>query len=160
MPRCLAALLVIVTALAGTSAAAAHEIVPFHKAYRPGTIVVATNARQLFYVLNGNKALRYPVGVGKAGMAWQGRAYIAQKDIAPDWALEPGVTPTIPGGSPRNPMGAAAMGLDHGNYAIHGTNDPSSIGRFVSHGCIRMFNADIMDLYRRAPLGTEVVVVQ
>lgn len=160
MPRYLAALLVIIAALAGASPALAHEIVPFHKAYRPGTIVVATGTRQLFYVLDGNKALRYPVGVGKAGMAWHGRARIAQKDIAPAWALEPGVTPTIPGGSPRNPMGAAAMGLDYGNYAIHGTNDPSSVGRFVSHGCIRMLNADIMDLYRRTPIGTEVVVLQ
>ena len=69
------------------------------------------------------------------------------------------MTPTIPGGSPRNPMGAAALGLDRGNYAIHGTNDPASIGGFVSHGCIRMYNADVMDLYARVPVGAKVAVV-
>ena len=69
------------------------------------------------------------------------------------------MTPTIPGGSPRNPMGAAVLGLDRGNYAIHGTNNPSSIGGFVSHGCIRMYNADIMDLYERVPVGAKVAVV-
>ena len=111
-------------------------------------------------MLAGNRAIRYPVGVGKAGMAWHGRAYIAQKDIRPAWVRVPGKTRTIPGGSPNNPMGAAAMGLDRGNYAIHGTNNPGSIGGFVSHGCIRMYNADIMDLYRRAPVGTEVNVLR
>jgi lipoprotein-anchoring transpeptidase ErfK/SrfK len=66
----------------------------------------------------------------------------------------------IRGGDPRNPMGAAAMGLDRGNYGIHGTNDPGSVGRFVSHGCIRMHNADIMDLYRRTPIGADVFVLR
>ena len=143
-----------------TSAAFARDVVSFRSDYRPGTIVVATSARQLFFVLNGNQAIRYPVGVGRAGMAWHGRAYIAQKHIRPAWTSVPGKTRTIPGGSPRNPMGAAAMGLDRGNYAIHGTNDPGSIGGFVSHGCIRMYNADIMDLYRRTPVGTEVNVLR
>jgi lipoprotein-anchoring transpeptidase ErfK/SrfK len=138
----------------------AGEIVPFPYGYRPGTIVVVTGARQLFYVLGSSQAIRYPVGVGRAGMAWHGLARVARKDIRPAWALEPGRTRTIPGGSPRNPMGAAAMGLDQGNYAIHGTNDPKSIGGFVSHGCIRMYNADIMDLYKRTPIGTEVHVLQ
>ena len=65
----------------------------------------------------------------------------------------------IPGGSPRNPMGVAVLGLDQGNYAIHGTNNPASIGHFVSHGCIRMFNANVLDLYARARLGTDVYVL-
>lgn len=141
------------------SAASARDIVQF-RGYRPGTIVVVTSTRQLFFVLNGGRAIRYPVGVGKAGMAWHGRAYIAEKHIRPAWVAVPGRTQTIPGGSPRNPMGAAAMGLDRGNYAIHGTNNPASIGGFVSHGCIRMYNADVMDLYRRAPVGTEVHVLR
>lgn len=141
------------------SSAAARDIVRF-RGYPSGTIVVATGARQLFFVLNGGQAIRYPVGVGKAGMAWHGRAYVAQKHIRPAWVAVPGVTHVIPGGSPRNPMGAAAMGLDRGNYAIHGTNNPASIGGFVSHGCIRMYNADIMDLYRRTPVGTEVLVLR
>lgn len=130
------------------------------RGYAPGAIVVSTSQRQLYFVLPGERAIRYPVGVGKAGMAWHGQARIAQKDLRPAWVAVPGKTQTIPGGSPRNPMGAAAMGLDRGNYAIHGTNDPSSIGGYVSHGCIRMHNADILDLYYRAPVGTQVFVVR
>jgi lipoprotein-anchoring transpeptidase ErfK/SrfK len=155
----LPAVVALISFLAVPPANAA-DVVPFQYGYRPGTIVVMTSARQLFYVLNERQAIRYPVGVGKAGMAWNGRAYIAQKHIRPAWVAVPGRTRNIPGGSPRNPMGAAAMGLDRGNYAIHGTNNPGSIGGFVSHGCIRMYNADIMDLYRRAPVGTEVYVLR
>ena len=109
--------------------------------------------------LGNGQAIRYPVGVGRAGMAWHGRAFVAKKYLHPAWSEDPGVTPTIPGGSPRNPMGAAVLGLDRGNYAIHGTNNPRSIGGFVSHGCIRMYNADIMDLYERVPVGAKVAVV-
>jgi lipoprotein-anchoring transpeptidase ErfK/SrfK len=146
-------------ALATTPLAAqAREVVPF-QGYEAGTIVVVTGARQLYYVLGPGQAIRYPVGVGRAGMAWHGRAYVAAKHLHPAWSANPGVSPTIPGGSPRNPMGAAALGLDRGNYAIHGTNDPASIGGFVSHGCIRMHNADIMDLYQRVPIGAKVAVV-
>ena len=142
-----------------TQGAEARDIVGM-RGYAAGSIVVSTSQRQLYFVLPGERAIRYPVGVGRAGMAWHGRARIAQKDLRPAWVAVPGRTQTIPGGSPRNPMGAAAMGLDRGNYAIHGTNDPSSIGGYVSHGCIRMHNADVMDLYHRAPVGTNVYVVQ
>lgn len=145
--------------LMAAAAAQARDVVGM-RGYAPGSIVVSTSQRQLYFVLPGERAIRYPVGVGKAGMAWHGHARIAQKDIRPAWVAVPGRTETIPGGSPRNPMGAAAMGLDRGNYAIHGTNDPGSIGGYVSHGCIRMHNADIMDLYRRAPVGTNVYVVR
>ena len=151
--------LLIAAAVFSPRLAQAREVVPFRD-YPVGTIVVATSARQLFYVLGNGQAILYPVGVGRAGMAWHGRAFVAEKFRHPAWAREPGVTPTIPGGSPRNPMGAAALGLDRGNYAIHGTNDPSSIGGFVSHGCIRMYNADILDLYARVPIGAEVAVVR
>jgi lipoprotein-anchoring transpeptidase ErfK/SrfK len=71
---------------------------------------------------------------------------------------KPNLPPIIPGGSPHNPMGVAAMTLSGGEYAIHGTNQPSSIGRFVSYGCIRMFNEDIQDLYQRVSVGTQVIV--
>lgn len=159
--RPVAALLILIASLlAAPPAWARGDVVTFSSAYRAGTIVVSTGTRQLFFVLDGQRAIRYPVGVGKAGMAWHGRAYIAAKHIRPAWSRIPGRTPTYPGGSPQNPMGAAAMGLDRGNYAIHGTNNPSSIGGYVSHGCIRMHNADIMDLYRRTPIGTEVHVVR
>ena len=140
------------------------ELVPFGGGYRPGSIVIVTHARELYYVLGNGSAIRYPVGVGKAGMAWNGRASVALKRLRPAWRAPPEIAgrygPVIAGGSARNPMGAAVLGLDRGNYAIHGTNDPGSVGRFVSHGCIRMFNGDVMDLYRRAHVGTEVTVLQ
>jgi lipoprotein-anchoring transpeptidase ErfK/SrfK len=115
-------------------------------------------------VLGNGSAIRYPVGVGKAGMAWNGRAAVALKRRHPAWQAPPEVAgrygPVIPGGSSRNPMGAAVLGLDHGNYGIHGTNNPASVGKFVSHGCIRMYNGDVMDLYQRAHIGTEVIVLR
>jgi lipoprotein-anchoring transpeptidase ErfK/SrfK len=158
MTRRLFAFLIAIAALMVPLTARARDIVQF-QGYEPGTIVVVTGARQLYYVLGRGQAIRYPVGVGRAGMAWHGRAYVAAKYLRPAWSANPGVTRTIPGGAPGNPMGAAAIGLDRGNYAIHGTNDPSSIGGFVSHGCIRMHNADVMDLYQRVPIGAKVAVV-
>jgi lipoprotein-anchoring transpeptidase ErfK/SrfK len=139
--------------------ASARDIVSL-RGYEAGTIVIMTRARELYYVIGHGQAIRYPVGVGRAGMAWHGRAYVAEKRVRPAWSENPGITPTIPGGAPNNPMGAAVLGLNRGNYAIHGTNDPSSIGGFVSHGCIRMHNADILDLYSRVPVGSEVYVLQ
>jgi len=155
----------IVAALATAGIAQARDLVPFPSGYRPGDIVIMTNARQLFFVLDGGRAIRYAVGVGMAGMAWHGRAHVALKRLRPAWQAPPELSggrygPVIAGGSPRNPMGAAVLGLDRGNYAIHGTNDPSSIGGFVSHGCIRMYNADVLDLYARAGIGTEVIVLR
>jgi len=145
----------------------AREIVQF-TSYPAGTVVVKTRERRLYYVLVGGKAIRYPVGVGRAGMAWSGTASIDGKYIRPAWSPpdmikreNPRVPNVIPSGSPANPMGEAAMTLSGGGqYAIHGTNNPRSIGRFVSHGCIRMYNRDIMDLYNRVSLGTPVVVLR
>jgi lipoprotein-anchoring transpeptidase ErfK/SrfK len=147
------------TVAQGPHGAQARDVIAM-RGYAPGSIVVSTSQRMLYFVLPGERAVRYPVGVGRAGLAWHGHARIARKDLRPAWSREPGRTELIPAGSPRNPMGAAAMGLDRGNYAIHGTNDPSSIGGYVSHGCIRMHNEDVMDLYFRAPVGTPVVVLQ
>ena len=138
--------------------AQARDVVPF-PGYETGTVVIVTHRRELFYVYATGYAIRYPVGVGRAGMAWQGQARIARKLVQPAWR-DAGGGPRIPGGSPQNPMGAAVLGLNRGNYAIHGTNDPASIGGFVSHGCIRMHNADILDLYQRVSLGDEVIVLQ
>jgi lipoprotein-anchoring transpeptidase ErfK/SrfK len=130
-----------------------------------GTIVVRTSERRLYYGLGGGRAVAYPVGVGRAGKQWSGTSYINGKYIRPDWAPpsvvradHPGLPNVVKGGSPRNPMGVAAMSLAGGEYAIHGTNQPGSIGHFVSYGCIRMFNEDIKDLYERVSVGTEVVV--
>jgi lipoprotein-anchoring transpeptidase ErfK/SrfK len=158
--RRLFAILIAAAALAAPLSARARDLVQF-QGYEPGTIVVATGERQLFYVLGAGQAIRYPVGVGRAGMAWHGRAQVALKRLSPPWAdPDRPLSDVIPPGSPRNPMGAAVLGLNRGNYAIHGTNDPASIGGFVSHGCIRMHNADILDLYGRVSLGDEVIVLQ
>ncbi len=134
--------------------------------FAPGTIVVRTHARRLYFITDSGRAVSYPVGVGKAGMRWTGTAYIAGKYIKPAWSPpemirreKPGIADVFPSGSPRNPMGAAALVLDRGEYAIHGTNAPGTIGGFVSHGCIRMYNSDIMDLYTRVSVGTQVVVL-
>jgi len=136
-------------------------------AYEPGTIVVETSERRLHLILPDRDVLTYPVGVGKAGKSWVGTGAIAGKFIRPPWSpprrlkLEKPWTPNyIPGGSPSNPMGAAAMTLNVDQYAIHGTNDPRSIGGFVSFGCIRMHNRDILDLYKRVKVGTRVVVLR
>lgn len=158
--------LALIAALLTAAPAKAREVVPFN-GYPNGSIVVVTHERQLYYVMGNGQALRYPVGVGKAGMAWHGHAFVARKLVRPSWGppidiwrANPNLPAVIPGGSPRNPMGERVLGLDRGNYAIHGTNDPSSIGHFVSHGCIRMYNQDIVDLYQRVPIGTPVYVLQ
>ena len=138
------------------------SIVPL-TGYRPGTIVVKTTDRRLYYVLKGDRALEFPVGVGKQGWAWFGRAAIEGKYIKPAWQAPPELHrgtfgPVIEGGSPRNPMGVAALTMRRGEYAIHGTNNPKSIGGFVSHGCIRMYNKDITRLYAMVSVGTPVIV--
>jgi len=133
--------------------------------YAPGTVVVRTRERRLYLTLNDGQALRYPVGVGKAGQEWAGSSYIYSKRIRPPWSPpndikreNPKLPDVIPGGSSSNPMGDAALLIAGGEYAIHGTNRPETIGRFVSHGCIRMYNEDVLDLYPRVQVGTMVVV--
>jgi lipoprotein-anchoring transpeptidase ErfK/SrfK len=142
------------------SRAGAGEMVAF-SGYAPGTIVVKTEERRLYYIVDAQQALRFPVGVGRPGMTWNGTARIEGKYVRPAWAA-PGKTnaKVIPGGSPNNPMGAAALTMRGGTYAIHGTNRPDSIGGFVSLGCIRMHNNDIQELYRLVSIGTRVVVEQ
>ena len=150
-----------------TPAFARGEVVPYRADVPSGTIVVSTNERRLYLVLGQGRALSYPVGVGRAGRQWAGRSMIDSKRIQPAWGPppdikreNPGLPDVIPGGSPKNPMGAAALTLSGGQYAIHGTNNPGSIGGFVSYGCIRMYNQDIVDLYQRVSVGTPVVVTR
>ena len=146
-------------------AAAAPKLVAFSGHVAPGTIVVRTGERRLYFVLGHGKALRYKVGVGREGWRWAGTSAIEGKFIRPNWAppaairlQHPKLPALIRGGTPGNPMGAAAMTLTGGAYGIHGTNRPKLIGGFVSHGCIRMHNEDIIDLYGRVSIGTPVVV--
>jgi lipoprotein-anchoring transpeptidase ErfK/SrfK len=153
---------------ASPPSALAREVVEFAASnYSAGTVVVKTGERKLYYVLGDGHALRYPVGVGKTGKAWSGTVRIDGKYLHPAWSPpaevrrdNPSLPNVIPGGSPRNPMGAAALTLSGGQYAIHGTNMPNSIGGFVSYGCIRMYNEDVLDLYGRVGVGTTVVVTR
>jgi lipoprotein-anchoring transpeptidase ErfK/SrfK len=121
----------------------------------------------LYYVLGGGKAIRYPVGVGRAGRQWSGTTFINGKDLRPAWAPppvvrrdKPNLPSVVPSGAPNNPLGAAVLFLAGGERAIHGTNNPGSIGGAVSYGCIRMFNADVLDLYGRVGVGTTVIVTR
>jgi lipoprotein-anchoring transpeptidase ErfK/SrfK len=167
--RCLAVVAATMTAAAFDSAqqpAQAQATVAF-QGYPVGTVVVRTNQRRLFLVVGQDRAISYPVGVGRAGKQWAGTASISGKYIKPAWSPpadvkrdNPRLPNVIEGGSPRNPMGAAALTLSGGEYAIHGTNQPGSVGGFVSYGCIRMHNRDVLDLYARVSVGTQVVVTR
>ncbi len=161
------AALMLAAFAATPQSAQAREIVGFSGTYSSGTVVVRTNERALYYVLGNGRAVRYPVGVGRAGKQWTGTSFISGKFLRPAWSPpadvrrdKPSLPAVIAGGSGHNPMGAAALTLSGGEYAIHGTNAPGSIGGFVSYGCIRMYNADVLDLYSRVGFGTTVVVTR
>ena len=131
------------------------------------TILVKTSKRRLYFGLGDGSAISYPVGVGRDGKQWTGQRRVTGKRLRPAWsptaqirADNPRIQNVIPAGAPNNPMGAAALLLSgHGQYAIHGTNKPGSVGGFVSYGCFRMLNEDILDLYGRVRVGTSVIVV-
>jgi len=154
----------LLAAAAARAATRDRDIVAF-SGFAPGTIVVKTGERSLYYVLDEQRALRFPVGVGRSGKTWTGNAQVEGKFMRPAWAPpqeirhdHPSLPEVIPGGAANNPMGEAALTLRGGEYAIHGTNRPQSIGGFVSYGCIRMYNRDIVELYRLVAVGTPVIV--
>ena len=130
-----------------------------------GTIIIDTGHTFLYLTLGHGTAMRYGIGVGRQGFTWSGVETIVRKSEWPDWippaqmvARQP-YLPRWVGGGPGNPLGARALYLGNTEYRIHGTNDPSSIGKHVSSGCIRLQNADIIDLYNRVGIGTKVVVL-
>jgi len=140
------------------------ETVAFNGAYAPGTIIVSTSERRMYYVLGNGQAIRYGVGVGRPGFSWGGTQTITMKREWPDWRppsqmlkRRPDLPRYMPGG-PDNPLGARAMYLGSTLYRIHGSNEPETIGQAVSSGCIRMLNEDVIDLYERARVGTRVIV--
>ena len=145
------------------------HIVDFQRRERPGTILVDTDSRYLYYVLPQGKAIRYGVTVGEEAMAWSGVATVGRMTEWPDWIPTPeiqarlGPYPARVPGGPANPLGARALYLYEGGkdtlYRIHGTNQPEYIGRAISSGCIRMTNGDIIDLFGRVKMGTTVVVL-
>ncbi|GJD80128.1 hypothetical protein GCM10007886_30770 [Methylobacterium gregans] len=139
--------------------------VAYHGPQRPGTIVVDTPNKYLYLVQPGGRALRYGIGVGRPGFAWAGLKTVSRKAEWPDWtppremlARRPDLPRHMAGG-PENPLGARALYLGSSLYRIHGTNEPHTIGQSVSSGCIRMMNADVVDLYERVPVGTRVEVM-
>ena len=161
------AILIAAMMAAVAAPASAREVVRYEGGVRPGTIVIKTDERRLYLVLGDGSALRYPVAVGRPGKQWEGAAQISGKYVQPAWsppdevrADNPKLPNVIPGGSSHNPMGPRAMTLSGGQYAIHGTNRPSSIGTFASYGCIRMYNQDIVDLFDRVSVGAPVVVTR
>ena len=144
-------------------------IVQFHRKEAPGSIVVDTDDRHLYYVLADGKALRYGVTVGEEAQAWSGVAKVGRKEEWPGWTPTDGERkrlgplPAHVEGGPHNPMGSRGIYLYSGNkdtlFRIHGTNQPEYIGQAISSGCIRMTNEDIIDLYNRVKMGAIVVVL-
>ena len=141
------------------------QIVSFDRNEPAGTIVIDTANTYLYYVLGNGRAMRYGVGVGREGFTWAGSQRISRMKEWPDW-FPPhemiGRQPYLPrfmAGGETNPLGARALYLGNTEYRIHGTNQPSTIGTFVSSGCIRLTNDDISDLYTRVNVGTRVVVL-
>ncbi|MBR1128694.1 L,D-transpeptidase [Bradyrhizobium iriomotense] len=141
------------------------QIVSFDRSEPAGTIVIDTGNTYLYYVLGNGRAIRYGVGVGREGFTWAGVQSISRKAEWPDWhppaemiARQP-YLPRFVAGGPGNPLGARAMYLGSSEYRIHGTNDPTTIGKFVSSGCIRMTNEDVTDLFSRVNVGAKVVVL-
>lgn len=155
----------------GASDRTTRSTVAFEDAkYQPGSIIVRTPERALYYVLPDGKALRYKVGVGKEGFQWSGNSKIGMKKEWPDWrpparmiareAAKGNKIPAYMEGGPNNPLGARAMYISGTLYRIHGTNNAASIGGAVSSGCIRMMNSDVIDLYERVAVGSPVYVYQ
>jgi lipoprotein-anchoring transpeptidase ErfK/SrfK len=139
-------------------------VVAFGGRHAPGTIVISTSERRLYYTLGGGQAIQYAVGVGRPGFEWSGVRAITAKREWPDWRPPAQMLrrrPDLPrymSGGPANPLGARAMYIGGTLYRIHGSNEPETIGQAVSSGCIRMTNEDVIDLYSRVRVGTRVIV--
>ncbi|CAN5463054.1 hypothetical protein BH10PSE7_BH10PSE7_43130 [soil metagenome] len=141
------------------------KIVDFQSAQSPGSIIIVTQKKRLYYVLGNGKAVQYAVATAKPGFEWAGTHKISAKAQWPEWRPPADMRkrrPELPAymaGGPKNPLGARAMYLGSSIYRIHGTNEPSSIGKSASSGCIRMLNADVTELFSHAKVGATVVVM-
>ena len=141
------------------------QVTSFNPKYKPGQIIVSFSDRRLYLITAPGKAITYPVAVPKGDARWQGVTVVSNKRINPPWTPTPEMVRAnprlprwVPGGHPMNPLGVRAMYLGSSAYRIHGTDAPWTIGQAVSHGCIRMTNKDVLDLYPRVPVGTRVTV--
>jgi lipoprotein-anchoring transpeptidase ErfK/SrfK len=141
------------------------QVVSYATHEAPGTIIIDTPHTYLYLVLGNGQAMRYGIGVGRAGFTWSGTQAVTKKAEWPDWTPPPEMIarqPYLPrhmAGGPGNPLGARAMYLGGTEYRIHGTNAPETIGTHVSSGCIRLTNEDVTDLYSRVNVGTKVIVL-
>jgi lipoprotein-anchoring transpeptidase ErfK/SrfK len=141
------------------------QMVAYPTQEAPGTIVIDTPHTYLYYVLGGGRAMRYAIGVGREGFTWSGVQKVSRKAEWPDWVPPAEMIkrqqylPRWVAGGPGNPLGARAMYLGDTEYRIHGTNDPTTIGKKVSSGCVRLTNEDVVDLYSRTNLGSKVIVL-
>jgi len=144
----------------------AKTTVSFMGAEAPGTIIINTSERRLYYVLGGGEAIRYGIGVGRIGFTWAGVTRVSAKKEWPDWTPPPEMRARVRGlpshmkGGIENPLGARAMYLGSSLYRIHGSNEPETIGEAVSSGCFRMTNEDVVDLYGRVNVGAKVIVLR
>jgi lipoprotein-anchoring transpeptidase ErfK/SrfK len=144
----------------------ARRLVAWPGTQRPGTIVISTSQRRLYFVLGNGQAIQYGVGVGRPGFTWTGSKTVSMKREWPSWSPPAAMLrrrPDLPrhmSGGLGNPLGARALYLGSSMYRIHGSNEPETIGYAVSSGCIRMTNADVIDLYNRTRIGTRVVVLR
>lgn len=140
------------------------QVVSYETRYKPGTIVVETSERRLYFVMPNGKAMKYGIGVGRDGFRWSGNHRISRKAEWPGWTPPPAMRKRVPGlpaymeGGPDNPLGARALYIGSTLYRLHGTSEPWTIGQAVSSGCIRLTNDDIVDLYDRTKVGALVVV--
>ncbi len=145
------------------------EVVAYKGPYKPGTIVVNTSERRLYYVIDGGKAMKYGIGVGREGFTWSGTDHVSRKAEWPGWTppavmiarekAKGHILPAYMKGGVNNPLGARALYIGARIYRIHGSNEPWTIGHAVSSGCIRLTNDDIVDLYDRVSVGDKVVVL-
>jgi lipoprotein-anchoring transpeptidase ErfK/SrfK len=157
-------------ALAPTQALISRQIVPYTGDLSPGSLLIRTRERKLYFVLPGGQAVQYPVGVGRDGYTWSGRNHVSRKAEWPDWRPPPVMIkreakkghflPEMMPGGPKNPLGARALYIGSTEFRVHGTTQPWSIGRAVSSGCIRMLNEHVIDLYDRVAVGATIVVEQ
>jgi lipoprotein-anchoring transpeptidase ErfK/SrfK len=139
--------------------------VRFSPKYQPGQIIISFGDRRLYYVSGRGTAISYPIAIPKGDARWAGSMTVSDKRVNPSWtptadmrAENPKLPAYVPGGHPRNPLGVRALYLGSSMYRIHGTDAPWQIGQEVSHGCVRMLNEDVVDLYNRARVGTHVTV--
>jgi lipoprotein-anchoring transpeptidase ErfK/SrfK len=140
------------------------QIVDYETTQKPGTIIIETGERRLYLVLEGGKAMKYGIGVGRDGFTWSGTHRITRKAEWPGWTPPPAMRKRVPDlpaympGGPNNPLGARALYIGSTLYRVHGTSEPWSIGQAVSSGCIRLTNEDVTDLYDRVQVGAKIIV--